>query len=289
MYPRPMTATPPSEALTRLAQYVERRIAELVLEYAEVCRRAEISDETLIKIRKGLNARASTYRKLERALQWQQGSIGRILAGGEPTPLEAAGDQPQGEDSPPAPAGAAFSPGEALRRVVRSSALEFGVTVDALDAVFQAVRQDLGGEDVRGAANDAAGARVRTDLSDLVRAGRRAAGLSLQEVADHAVDPSSGERVIDAAWLDRLEHNALDPSEYPEYPQTDALVELLGLDPVAVQDAAGVQFHGVHTIWSEDGRVRGFSIGELTDPEDIAKARALMEEYGRPLRRRRDG
>jgi hypothetical protein len=83
MYPRSMTAAP--EPLVRLALYVERRIDELALEYAEVSRRADISDETLIKIRKGMKARGSTYRKLERALHWRQGSMAAILAGGEPS------------------------------------------------------------------------------------------------------------------------------------------------------------------------------------------------------------
>ena len=50
MYSRPMTAAP--EPRVRLAQYIEHRITALTLEYAEVCRRAEISDETLGKIRK---------------------------------------------------------------------------------------------------------------------------------------------------------------------------------------------------------------------------------------------
>ncbi|MFC3347336.1 hypothetical protein ACFOOM_07780 [Streptomyces echinoruber] len=86
-----MTAAP--EPLVRLAQRVERRIAELALEYAEVCRRAGISDETLGKIRKGIKARGSTYLKLERALEWAPGSISAILAGGEPTPLDTHADR----------------------------------------------------------------------------------------------------------------------------------------------------------------------------------------------------
>lgn len=83
MYAHPMTAT--AEPYVRLAQYIERRISVLALEYAEVCRRAGISDETLGKIRKGMRARTATYLKLERALEWAQGSISAIIAGGEPT------------------------------------------------------------------------------------------------------------------------------------------------------------------------------------------------------------
>lgn len=87
MYARFMTAAP--EPYIRLAQYIERRISDLTLEYAEVCRRAGISDETLGKIRKGMRARSATYQKLERALEWGKGSISAILADGEPTLLHA--------------------------------------------------------------------------------------------------------------------------------------------------------------------------------------------------------
>lgn len=74
--------------LKRLAAYVEQRIAALGLEYAEVARLAGFSIEVLRKVRNGVNARGSTYRKLERALRWEQGSVAAILAGGEPTPIE---------------------------------------------------------------------------------------------------------------------------------------------------------------------------------------------------------
>lgn len=92
MYPRAMTA--PSEPLLRLAQYIERRITALALEYAEVCRLADISDETLSNIRKGNRARGSTYRKLERALQWQEGGVAAIIDGREPVVVDSRGTQP---------------------------------------------------------------------------------------------------------------------------------------------------------------------------------------------------
>ncbi|MFD9445475.1 hypothetical protein ACFWBR_42480 [Streptomyces sp. NPDC060006] len=265
--------TAPSEPTIRLAQYLERRIAELALEYAEVCRRAEISDETLIKIRKGHKPRGSTYRKLERALEWQQGSIAAILAGEEPVAITPRASSP-GSPTPPAEQTSTLSPAEALRRVVRSSAQELGVTGDDLDEVFEAVRRDL----------DATASTGRTDLSDLVREGRRAARLSLAQVATSAVDPESGENVVDADWLDRLERAALHPSEYPEYPQLDALVGALHLDPGLVQEAAGVQFMNVHTTWSEDGEVRALTVGEL-DGEDLQKVQRLMAMYRKAPRR----
>lgn len=275
MYSQPMTAAP----LVRLAQYLERRIAELALEYAEVCRRAGISDETLIKIRKGMKARGSTYHKLERALDWAQGSIATILAGGEPTPIQPESASREAAAPSPEPSGD-LSPSEALRRVIRSSARELGVTRGDLQEALQLAWQDL--EDLPASGLD--GGNARTDLSDLVREGRRAAGLTLTEVAARAVDPESGAHVIDADWLDRLERAALDPAERPEYPQLDALVGVLPLDAGLVQEAAGVQFHGVHTTWSEDGQVRGIGFGELQG-EDLEKAHRLMAMYRRTPRR----
>lgn len=139
MYPRPMTAAP--EPHVRLAQYIERRIAELALEYAEVCRRAEISDETLIKIRKGIKARSSTYRKLERALQWEQGSIAAILAGSEPTALEM-------RDTPSPPEGEPDLPPleqelELAQRLLAATIREMNLSPDEADEVWRRVRLEI--------------------------------------------------------------------------------------------------------------------------------------------------
>lgn len=83
-----MANAPTPEALNRLAAYVERRIAELGLQYAEVARAAGFSDQTLISVRNGTKVRSTTYRKLERALYWSPESVQTILDGGEPTPLD---------------------------------------------------------------------------------------------------------------------------------------------------------------------------------------------------------
>ncbi|TQE35441.1 helix-turn-helix domain-containing protein [Streptomyces ipomoeae] len=119
-----------------------------------------------------------------------------------------------------------------------------------------------------------------TDLSDLVRVRRAEAGLSLEAVAAATADPVSGERLVEVAWLDRLERATLSPDEHPEYPQLDALVDVLHLDPAAVQEAAGAQFIGVRTVWSEDGQVRALVQGELS-AEDLAKVQNLMRLYRR--------
>ena len=276
--------TADTNALTRLGEYVERRIAELGLEYAAVCRASGFSDETLSKIRKGsVHARPATYRKLERALLWEQGSVDAVLSGGEPTPLTSdastaientADRHAPTRDAEEAQAAGTVSPSEALRRVVRASARELGVTGDSLDEVFEAVRQDL--DQVPPA---------RTDLSDRVRLRRAELGMSLEAVAAATVDPNTGERLVEADWLDRLERAALGPSEHPEYPQLDALVAVLHLDAIQVRDDAGAQFMAVHTIWSEDGQTLGLAEGELS-PEDATKMRELMRLYGKAPQRR---
>ena len=278
LYPQAMTDD--AERLQRLAAYIERRIAELGLEYAEVARLADFSIEVLRKMRHGTKVRPSTHRKLERALQWTRESVDAILSGGEPTALpQSAAAEPSTDrraTSGETTGGrtSELSPGEALRRVVRASARELGVAGDELDEVFQAVRDDL----------DEA-PPTRTDLSDLVRLRRAEAGLSLEAVAALTADRSSGgRRLVEADWLGRLERAELAADEHPEYPQLDALADALGLDPGAVQEAAGVQFMDVHTVWSEDGQVRAVVTGELSS-EDLAKVHNLMRLYGRAPKR----
>ncbi|WP_405930357.1 helix-turn-helix domain-containing protein [Streptomyces sp. NBC_00827] len=120
----------------------------------------------------------------------------------------------------------------------------------------------------------------RTDLSDLLRERRLELGLSLEDVSARTVDPDSGERLVEVDWLERLERAALAPGEEPEYPRLDALAEILDLHPAQLQEAAGVQIMGVHTIWSEDGQTSGLVIGPL-DEEGLRRAHRLMRLYGR--------
>jgi len=137
MYPRPMTAA--LEPRVRLAQYIERRIAALTLEYAEVCRRAEISDETLGKIRKGMKARGSTYLKLERALEWAQGSIAAILAGGEPVPLDGATP----ESSKRAPDSSLSGELQLAQRLLAATVQAMKLSPEEADEVWRRVRLEI--------------------------------------------------------------------------------------------------------------------------------------------------
>ncbi|MFC9429313.1 hypothetical protein [Streptomyces sp. NPDC056987] len=88
--------------LDRLAKEVERRIADLGLEYVAVAAEAGFSVETLSKIRRGQKVKPTTYRGLERALAWGSGSCEAILAGGEPTRLPPVPDDSSAVDDPAA-------------------------------------------------------------------------------------------------------------------------------------------------------------------------------------------
>ncbi|MET7982559.1 hypothetical protein [Streptomyces sp. NPDC005281] len=129
-----MTAAP--EPRVRLAQYIERRITTLALEYAEVCRRADISDETLGKIRKGMRARSSTYYKLERALEWVRGSVAAILDGGEPTAVEDG-------TLPGVPAAELAEELSLAQRLLASTIRELRLTPSEADEVWRRVRLEL--------------------------------------------------------------------------------------------------------------------------------------------------
>jgi hypothetical protein len=198
-------------------------------------------------------------------------------------------------DSSTPEAGPALSPDEELfRRVVTAAAKELRVRPDASDEIMRRVRRDL--EEAQSPPEPPRRALAepkpeaphpetrRTDLSDMVRVRRAEVGLSLEAVAAATVDAGSGERLVEADWLDRLERAALDPAEYPEYPQLDALVDVLHLDPGEVQEAAGLQFMGIRTHWSQDGQTRTMFLNEPS-AEDIAKAEVLMRLYSRSPKR----
>lgn len=99
MYPQPMTAD--AAALGRLGQEVDKRVRLLGLDYVDVARAGGFSVETLSKIRKGQQAKGSTYRGLERALRWAAGSVDEILAGGLPRELDESGTAVHVAAAPP--------------------------------------------------------------------------------------------------------------------------------------------------------------------------------------------
>lgn len=87
-----------AEPRKRLAQYVERRVGELNLEWIALERASGVSIETIRKVRNGEYVAPRSYRKLERGLRLRPFAIDDILQG-NPPPSPTAVDSPA---SPPA-------------------------------------------------------------------------------------------------------------------------------------------------------------------------------------------
>ena len=78
----------PHERLDRL---MNARRKELGLYWNEVAAAARVREQTLGAVRKGENSPSDMTRiGLDRALEWEAGSVDAILRGGNPTPLNEA-------------------------------------------------------------------------------------------------------------------------------------------------------------------------------------------------------
>ncbi|WP_309095292.1 helix-turn-helix transcriptional regulator [Streptomyces sp.] len=262
-----------SDPHKRLDDAMNQRRLELGLQWRDLAAAAGISYEALRAIRRGTSRPADlTARKLEEALRWEPGSVRAALAGRAPAVREPD------PDSPPAPG---LSPGEALRHVISASAERLGVGADDLESIFQAVRRDLAqAEAARQAGPDDTPPYGTPDLSVMVLEARLAAGLTLEAVAELTAEAPGAAAGLDVGWLGRLERAALSPDEFPEYPQLDALAYALHLDPARVQEAAGVQYMNVRSVWSGDGQSRAVGVGPVSD-EDRQKLENLMQMYRR--------
>lgn len=128
----------------------------------------------------------------------------------------------------------------------------------------------------------------RTQLSDLVRARRAELRLSLRALAERCVDPDQPD--LGPLWkygsIANLEH-ARPNITPPTAPQLRALAVGLDIPPHRVQDAAGAQFHGIDTMYSDSAEARTFlaDMEQLT-PEDRAKVMDIVKAWG--SRRRSD-
>ena len=78
----------------RLADAMNERRLELRLQWNDVAERADISTETLRKVRHDQPMSPLTQTNLEHALQWERCSIDTILDGGEPIPTESREELP---------------------------------------------------------------------------------------------------------------------------------------------------------------------------------------------------
>lgn len=119
---------------------------------------------------------------------------------------------------------------------------------------------------------------ARTDLSDLVRNRRAELALSLRALAARCINPDAPDAgpVVDHNWIDRLEKNLL--REIPDYGRLAGLHAGLQVPLGLVQEAAGAQFFGIDTVWSDDDEVRAL-VHDYRDmsPEDQAWVRAIVQ------------
>ncbi|MFE0651400.1 helix-turn-helix domain-containing protein [Streptomyces sp. NPDC059534] len=115
-------------------------------------------------------------------------------------------------------------------------------------------------------------------LSDVVRERRQELKLSLRELADRCVDSETG-AIIKFGWINRLEKDVPELTA-PKAPELRALAAGLSLPLATLQEAAGVQFHGVTTRWSGSSKTRAFvNRFEELPPEDQERVLAMLEAY----------
>lgn len=133
------------EARQRLADLMEARRRELRLRWQDVAEAAGLALKTLHSVRTGNSGIAAlTETGIEDALRWRRGSVSRVIAGGDPAPLEdparAAAPQPA-----PEPAGPRLSVVLGLAEIA-----ELAASVDDIEA---GIRAEIAGypEDAPGA------------------------------------------------------------------------------------------------------------------------------------------
>jgi hypothetical protein len=121
----------------------------------------------------------------------------------------------------------------------------------------------------------------RTDLADLVATRIADLGLSYRRLADLCVDPEADTEEDAKPWARGTLENLLRGRRItaPTLPMLRALAVGLELNLGQIQEAAGAQFLGIDTVWSEDKQARALVIGfREMGPEDQAKVLALIEE-----------
>ncbi|MEH0431307.1 XRE family transcriptional regulator [Streptomyces stelliscabiei] len=125
---------------------------------------------------------------------------------------------------------------------------------------------------------------ARTDFTDLVRSRMGELNIGSRTLAAACVDPEDPD--AGPLWSRSTLDNLLNGRRIkpPEFPQLRALAVGLQIHISVVQEAAGSQFLGIDSVWSQDGKARALVIGfrEMA-PEDQAKVLALIEEKT-PLR-----
>lgn len=120
----------------------------------------------------------------------------------------------------------------------------------------------------------------RTDLSELVRTRLEELGMSARALADASVDPKDPE--FGPQWKRGTLTNLINEVgvKPPTLPQLRGLAAGLRLPLGRLQEAAGSQFFGIDTVWSdeEDVRVLVHDFRDMS-PEDQARLRAIMQSW----------
>lgn len=122
----------------------------------------------------------------------------------------------------------------------------------------------------------------RTELSDLVDAQMKVLGYGSRTLAAACVDPKAPERgpLWTRGTLDHLRQ--AQKIKAPDLPQLRALAAGLRLSLGTVQEAAGAQFFGIDTVWSDDHAVRALIHGYRDmSPEDQEKVQSLIQSHRR--------
>ncbi|NUP19896.1 MAG: XRE family transcriptional regulator [Streptomyces sp.] len=136
------------------------------------------------------------------------------------------------------------------------------------------------------------GTRERTDLSDLAADRMEELGLSLRRLEALCIDPEAegGTSGAEPLWKRGTLENLVKrrPIKAPDIAQLRALAAGLDVHISVVQEAAGAQFLGIDTVWSQDKHARAFVRGfREMSPEDQALVLAFIEEKA-PAKLRRD-
>lgn len=76
-----------------LGETVRVRRRDLRLSKEEAARRGGMSVKTWTSVEEGRAVRDTTYVGIEDALEWERGSVGAVLDGSDPTPLEPVQDE----------------------------------------------------------------------------------------------------------------------------------------------------------------------------------------------------
>ncbi|MCT2591085.1 hypothetical protein LHJ74_14405 [Streptomyces sp. N2-109] len=118
----------------------------------------------------------------------------------------------------------------------------------------------------------------RTQLADLVRSRKAEIGLSYDRLAARCIDPGTGEQTVKYSWLHRLASGQ--PVIPPQLPQLNGLAVGLDVDLGVVQDAAGAQFLGIDTVWSQSGEARAWvRNAERLTPDQRAAVERLINTF----------